>query len=468
MIKYQDFINETKLTGEKDGFHLELNDNGELLPPFQYYRQEEMDSNNYFVLKSIPYEEYLPIDHGIRNRVTLLKGSTYQDTVVPNKRGDILRNVNFNEDNYYFYQMFSTPVMELETLGVTIKYKEDPERFDVQLTQDGRLHFIVIEKNSEVTSVRLNHGSRSGGDRAERIIGNKFGWSLQRTKIKKVLIQNKLDDNRNIIPHERREAILKDVLKTDLNTLNTYKDIFVLDNIYNAVSKYDLIITDGQYAGKKIEVKRYDIKEIFYTTFRQDGDYKKDILIAEQLKISTKFGLKKLVELYKEMNPTVDIQPLIANYRIDKGEQLSNYFNIGLEGQYKNLIDNIRKFYNDKIAILKNKYEQIDNHLIMMDVFGIYFFNNDSGEDGFLIKNEDDNLEYYWKLIKGTWGLYRISLVAKVDPSAKKHVWAGDLNTFIETFDVGDIETIQKDTIENTAIGTIVWDNNKGYWVTQQ
>ena len=161
----------------------------------------------------------------------------------------------------------------------------------------------------------------------------------------------------------------------------------------------------------------------------------------------------------------MNIEPLLINYRHDKGYELSNYFKKESIHPYKNLVDDIRKFYNDKIGIIKQKYDQINKNLIMMDIFGIYFFNKEDGEDGFLIINENDNLEYKWTLIKGTWGLDRISLVLKVDPSAKKNVWVGDLNIFVETYDVGDLSKIQRNIIEDTKIGTIKWDNDKGYWV---
>lgn len=463
MLKYQDFINETTLTIEKYGLNLELNDKGISLPPFLFYKRNEY--NRYYILKFISYEEYIPVYGDIKNRVTLLKGTTYEDTEIVNKKGTILKDTNFDKNNYYFYQIYYTPFIEWETLGIPIKYDEFPDKFDEEYTVDGKMHFVVIEKNSNVRTVTLNNGSRSGGNRAEKIISNKFGWELDGTKIEKKLIKNKFDEDQNIISKEKRYAILKDVLETDIETLYKYNDIFVLDNKYDIISKYDLIIKNGKYAGKKIEVKKYDTRDLFYSSYKNDGDYKKEILIAEQLKISTKSGLKSLVELYKRINPEVNIEPLLINYRHDKGYELSNYFKKESIHPYKNLVDDIRKFYNDKIGIIKQKYDQINKNLIMMDIFGIYFFNKEDGEDGFLIINENDNLEYKWTLIKGTWGLDRISLVLKVDPSAKKNVWVGDLNIFVETYDVGDLSKIQRNIIEDTKIGTIKWDNNKGYWV---
>lgn len=461
ILNYFDFINETKMTSEKDGAHLELNDRGKKLPPFSYYYEPEMDDNNYFVIKSIPYEEYRPT----YNRVTLLDKSLYFDTDVPNRKGEKLDFVDFDDDKYYFYKMVSTPRSRREIHGVPVRYLKSPQRFGDQLTKDGRKHYIVIPKahnRENVTSVRLNSSERGGaGDKAEKIIRDKFGWKLEQTKISKNIIQNKYDDN-GIVPGHKKKAVLFDILKADIEVFRKYKDLFDFADT-ETISKHDLVITNGKHAGEKIEVKKYSSKDLFYA-----NGAPKEVMVSEQLKISDYAGVKRVVDLYQTMNPNDDVSPLLLNYSKDGGLELNDYFKKEGGGRYRDLVSRIRKFFNDKIYIMKEKYDNIPQDQIMTNVFGVYFFSHDNGVDGFLIKNENNNFQYLWRLSDSHWGLERVNLKVKVNPQAKRMVWLGDLNIFVETFEVGNLKVIpskENSIIRGTDVGAIKWDGKKGYWV---
>jgi len=473
MLKYEQFLFETKMSYEKEDFHLELNNLGKLLEPFLYYYRPQLHDNYYFVLKRIPYNEYTPQN----NRVTLLGGTIYKDTdsyIVKRQLG----NTNFNQNNYYFYKLVSTRRRhQKEPHGTSISYKEEPNRFNDQLTRDGNLHFIVIKHNSIVYSVRLNGGQRSAaGDSAERVIAGKFRFTIDQTKISKKIKKKVLN---GIIPPREGRSILFDILGTEENLFNEYEDLFEFENPSEVLNKYDLIIPDGELIGKKIEVKKYNISALF----DRNGN-RKSIEMAEQLKIGDKQPLKKLVDLYHRLNPNVDVTPLIGNYDTDRGVELNNLFGIrATPRNQNNLVNNIRNFYNRRIEYMYEKYRRIPNDLIMRDIYGVYFFHNEYGIDGFFIKSVSDgikNFEYNWELVNAQWGLKRIKLMFKVDPDAIRMIWLGDERIFIETFRVGDkiqakaLENMyleyQKNKsllpiIRNTEVGPVKWSSNDGYWV---
>jgi len=487
MLNYNKFLNETNMTSEKEGDDLELNDRGKKLPPFKYYYSPEMNNKNYFVLKSITFNDYEPQN----NRVTLLKLSLWEDTEIRNRRNKILDDTTFNQNDFYFYRLVSTNRRSRESTGVSIPYT--PDRFNNQLTIDNKLHFIIIRKNENIPNVRLNSGQRSSvGYNAEKIISDKFGWELVRTKISKKILGSDYDAN-GIIDNTQKRAIFSDILKTDIGVLNRYADLFTLEDPGMELNKYDLIIKDEKKdsISKKIEVKKYNSKYLISkpkedeeTEDKEDKETKvKKILMSEQLKISTKSGLKKLVDLYKEMNPDVNVYPLLNTYRIDKGVELNNFFRKDNNGGYDELIQNIRNFYNERIDYMFEKYNEIDDDLIMKKIYGVYFFNNDNGVDGFLIKTENEfdtkikyNLKYTWEKVESHWGLLRIKLMVEVNPNATRMVWLGNEKLFIRTFKLNnfkltnklkeeDEKTNHNPIIVNTDIGSIKWSSSDGYWV---
>lgn len=456
MLKYEQFLLETFLSEEKAGLHLELNDAGKNKEPFEYYYSPQMDDNNYFVMKSIPFDEYEPEG----NRVTYLYNTIFKDTHVQGRKK--LNNTNFDEDQYYFFKLVSTPRRhdDNEVHGVSIAYNGNEDRFnEFQLTQDGRKHYIVIEKNKYSSLVRLNSGQRHAtGDRAEKLIANAFGWRLDKTKINIPIVKRNVANH--IIPDAERKAVLSDILKG-----NNGDDLFDLEPP-EPINKYDLVITHGNFEGKKIEVKRYSAEDIFYKT-----GIPKKILMAEQLKIATKPGLKKLVDIYKEMHPEANVQPLLENYRNDRGLQLSNYFSKDGGGDHEVLIDNIRRFYNARINYMFGKYANIPKNLLMDGIYGIYFFNDDNGVDGFFIRTENPeggrNLRYSWEVEVSHWGLNRIKMMVEVNPKSYRLVWVGDLYTFVETYEVDQVSKIpskEDSIIRGTDVGTIAWDRTKKYW----
>jgi len=473
MLNYYEFINETNMSPEKAESHLELNNKGKKLPPFEDYYVQELDDKYYYVLKHINANEYDPTN----NRVTELLNSLWLDTDEP-RNNVLLRDVNFNPNNYYFYQLVVAErnKYKMEIHGVTLPYSDD--RFDPLLT-NGRKHFVVIKKKSNVPNVRLNtgNGRSASGIKSEVIIANKFGWEPDGTSISKELISN------GVI------AKFTDVLKTQMGILDNNEDLFDLVDTNAHLNKHDLIITSGEYIGKKIEVKKYDVADLFYR-----NNTSKPIMMAEQFKIATKGGLKKLVMIYNELNPDVNVQPLIGNYSEDGGVELNEFFKKDYNGEHGQLIQNIRDFYNKRIDYMFNKFRKLDLDLVMRDVFGIYFFNNEKGIDGFLIKtfNIEDhriNISYFWDKIESQWGLNRIKLLFNVNPNAYRYVWLGEEKTFAKTFEVGsrerlrelkeeDSKTEHKPIIEEVECEgedkfgnkivyykTIQWDSTNGYWV---
>lgn len=446
MYNYYNFINETVLTHGKKDLNLEFNDKGRKMLPFIYY----FTLNKYIILKRINFDEYQPNT----NRVTFLTGSTYLDNEISNKRNYLLENKDFDNENYFFYKIVSYNFQEDNPSIVSIPY--DETKFNDQLTYNNKVHFIVIKKNTNVTSVRININQRhTFGYNAEQTISDKFGWSLKNTKIKSDIVK--------VINGNKQKAFLTDILKTDLDTLNRYQDLFQINNINTPLNKYDLIIKEGEHIGKKIEVKKYNMRSLFY----KDDITPKTLMMAEQLKIATKPGLKKLVTLYHEMNPDIDVSFLLNNFNLDKGEKLSKFF----RKDDNPIVEDIKKFYNDRINYMLNKFSEINN--IMTDIFGIYFFNNKTGVDGFLILNHEIN--YTWRAVNSQWGLKRIKILFTINPNADKYVWIGNRKTFVKTFKVNDFDAYKelkridkisehKPIIKNTDIGTIKWNSTEGYW----
>lgn len=465
MLNYNNFILETNMSEEKYTYNLELNKKGKLLEPFDWYYRKENHDNYYFVLKSIPFEEYEPDG----NKVTYLSKTIYKDT--DSFRNRKLNNVNFDPDNYLFYELYSTKRKNRETHGVSVNFDEN--RFEKQLTNDNRKHFIVISKNDIVYTVRINSGQRSGhGDKSEKIIADKFGFEQSNTKIYK-----NIKRNNDILPYERKRSILFDILGMNDDLMNRYDNLFELDTISENIEKYDLIISDGNLKGEKVEVKKYDVHSLFY----RDGK-SKTLEMAEQLKIASKKQLKDLVVLYSEMN-NVNVNNLLSNYDNDKGYELNSFFRTRYNGEHLNLVQEIRNFYNSRIKYMFDKYKNISKDRIMKTIYGVYFFNNETGVDGFLIRTFNEygkmNFEYEWELIRSQWGLDRIKLVYKVNPNALRMVWLGDDKNFIETFEVGDIkqsELLEKESkkrqynkdweviIRPENHNPIRWNSSKGYW----
>lgn len=461
ILNYYNFLLETRMTSEKEGSHLELNKNGKNLEPFKFYYKPEFNEN-YYILKNISFEDYKPLN----NKVTLLFNTTYKDNDEDSKKK--LINTDFNENDYYFYQLYFTK-KRYRIPGININFMKNINKFNITKTEDDRLHFIVIQKNNNVTNVKLNSGisARSiSGDKAEKILSNKFGFTIKQTKINKKI---------NIIPENKKKSILYNILTTNIND---YDNLFDFVDNDEHLNKYDLIINDGILTGSKIEVKKYDIQSLFY----KNGQPKK-IEMSEQLKISNKSQLKQLVDLYKKTNPNENIEPLINNYINDHGLQLSNLFSLRYNGEHINLINNIREFYNTRIDYLFNKYKDIPNEYIMNDIYGIYFFNTESGVDGFLIEskndNNDNNFKYFWNKSIANWGLKRIKLLFEIDPKSYRMVWLGDQDKrfFIKTFQIGDflqskilkkeyVKSNYQPIIKNTEVGPIKWDYRKGYWVS--
>ncbi|MCB1713174.1 MAG: hypothetical protein KDH96_12090, partial [Candidatus Riesia sp.] len=209
--------------------NLELTDKFKNRPdsPFNYYFKTGLNDTHYFVFSSITYDEYQPAG----NRVTFLKKTTFLDTV-DGRPNYSLRDPNiFSNNDYYFYILTSTQRRNLgekgsETHGITINLDKDPRRFSVQRTEDGKKHFVVIEKDDNATSVRLNSGkSRFDALGAEKVIQTKFGWNRNQKSIKKRLIKYQTNDNGEIIPDRYQEATLHDIMAS-----SEYTNIFDIEN----------------------------------------------------------------------------------------------------------------------------------------------------------------------------------------------------------------------------------------------
>lgn len=496
--KFLDFINETYISTNKSHMNLELNNLGKKLLPFAYYYESVRDIKFYYVLKRINYEEFIKKFNEDDDRVTYLNKYTYKDNKVEGRKKLDIDNIDLYENNFYYYQMIKTLRKEKGKI-ISYEKEKDTREWVPCLTENNNLHFIIIQNNTNIGTVRLNGYSArtTSGQRAENVLHNKFGWIIQQTKI-----QNKINfgDDVDILPDKFRKSVLYNIIGQDEELIRDNSELFSFEN--NVLSKHDLIIPNNNYdeslRNKKIEVKKYSVSSLFT---KNTGFLSNEILLAEQLKISNKSQLKKLVELYKYKNPDKDVDILLNNYNRDGGDELSKYFKKNYNGVHIELVNNIKSFYNRRIRYIYEKFEMIDKGDIMKDVYGIYFFNNVTGVDGFLIKIYKDfnkknisrtleeqirdsnrNIVFDWKLDTNSyWGLYRINIVYQVKTDAMRLVWMGEnnphgyKNTFAETFIVGDLETSMqlrnidnemdhRPILKNTSKGDIQWSTVDGYW----
>jgi hypothetical protein len=204
----------------------------------------------------------------------------------------------------------------------------------------------------------------------------------------------------------------------------------------------------------------------------------KEILMAEQLKISSYKGVEKLIKLYSKNVEQLDDN--IERYLIDN---INTVFSVRYDGSLLDTVNDIRDYYNNKIMKIFKMFEKSDVNRIMSQdkVYGVYFFSQISGVDGFLVKTEDDgvkNFNYEWKLVKSQWGLYRIKLLFTVNPNAYRYVWVGNEETFYKTFrlnNINEYKSLKNKTINNpqrlnitiqTDNGILIWCDTKGYWIT--
>jgi len=487
MLSFDKFLLlETNITIEKANMNLELNHKGYLLPPFQ-----NLNNEFFYVFKNISYNDFVNTFEN-DDKVTYLKNTIYKDNKEEGRK-KLDNNEIFNEEKYYYYQIFKiNKILNnnkelLFSLNYNLTKDDNNYNWTPHLDNNQNKHFIIIEKNTNVSTVKLNGNSKRtfSGENAENILHKKFGWIVDQTKIQNKLNLN--DQNLEILPKEFEKSMLYKILGQKKEILETNKDFFTFNN--QNLSKYDLVIPNNaspDLRGKKIEVKKYGIEELFGKLINNRKIISNEILLAEQMKISNKHQLKKLIDLYKYRNPDVDVEPLLINYNNDRGETLSNLFKYDYNGEHKNLINNIRNFYNSKIEIIFESFERIGTENLMRDVYGIYFFNNETGVDGFLIKIKDENninnITFKWIIKVSHWGLKRIQILYQVKKSAKRLVWLGDnnpleyKNTFAETFEIGDLkksielkmidnELNHRPILKNTSKGTIQWDSNFGYWL---
>jgi len=499
ILKYSEYINETRISVEKHGKTLELNRSGRMIKSFSYM-DDDVNKLMYFVLKSIKGIDKKTL---LDNRITLLTSTKFKDTDPTydiednvNRYSDIKSNIGVNifgksndsdieyidneivdygmilddKRNYYLYQVEFADFRGKDRSDTVIVYDED--RFEPYVSDDGKFHYVLMERGKNISTVRLNNKQRHGsGQNAEIIISNRFGWELSPSKIKS-------SDFISVINNEKR--IINSILKTDNDSISDLFKFSLDVDSTSTISKHDLVIkSNSNYDinDKKVEVKRYSGRSLY-----NRNKIPVDVLLAEQLKISTKPSLLNLVKVYGEVTGE-NIESLKILYDLDNGDSLSKFFNKNKPVDYINdgLIERIQKFYNDKIDILLNKYKNIiwetdsngivtrSNNRIMTDTYGIYFFNKDSGKDGFFVKM--DNFEYDWIINSSHWGINRIQLMMKIKGDPNRFVWLGEEQDFIEIshkVSTKDVKPNDKDNtvnaVYNDEIIKIVWNTDKGYW----
>jgi len=489
LLKFDQFLNETNITTGKIDMTLELNKKGELLPPFVYFNKE----NYYYILKYINTinfhqngEHLNNKDYRIllNNKVTKLTPSTYKDNEsIEGSRNRL--DINRLEGLYFIYKIKHSEikVIDNEKEGITINYDDDKNRFENTVINN-KSHYILIKQNTNVNTIRLNSNQRYGfGSKAEVVLSKRFGWILKPTKI----------ESKEIIKLIDEKSVIKKILTTNDNDIPNLVHFDTGTTVFN---KYDLVIEDENGGNDKfIEVKKYNTDDLFY---KKDNHESKPILIAEQLKIATKQSLLKIIKIYLNEYDNIDdndqyIKLIEEIYNIDKGDTLGECFrkNANIHNILNNIdinniqinydiinrlivdINLIKQFYNKKVKLLLHEYKKsLSMEIIMKKVYGIYFFSDSKGMNGFLLKstniNRKPNFEYYWQISDSHWGLNRIQLMAKIVNNPYKYIWLGDESKFIKTYNILDNNypfniSDENITYDYTKI-TVQWNSQNGYW----
>ena len=198
------------------------------------------------------------------------------------------------------------------------------------------------------------------------------------------------------------------------------------------LNKHDIEITLPS-GTKKIEVKKYDESRIFG----------KSIMLAELYKIADRLPLKKIVDLYNEVNTTDKVFTNISSLDVltdairdvtnDDSNKVRNFFN-----------DRIKKFF-DVISL------NMDD--VQKDVFGVYFFNEEDPTGGFLLKKEELRYHTTIDMPKAWLGFFRFTFWVDIPGEDDVHpmVWGGK-------------DFIDREEAINTGM---VFDEDMGYWVAR-
>jgi len=288
--------------------------------------------------------------------------------------------------------------------------------------------------NSEILTktkkqlLKLNSGQKrvKTGQWAEDLLVKKYKWVDKKKNpqdTKKIVLKL-------TVPSETTKGTkLKQVTISDILE-NIDDDLFINSLIINKdLNKYDLLVNiNGEK--EKLEVKKYSDRQVIG----------KKIMFAEQKSIKTKEQLISVVKTYNKVtNDNLFVDELkdrnliseIFNRKEDGTEKIIKFYNDGIESFYQKLMD---------------RGEELD---VQKDVYGIYFFNKESGKDGFLIKNFNEDgtsiINYKWEFVSGHWGFNRLTIFSYIPREVKKWVWNG--NNFIE-----------KDLAIN-------FDESTGFWV---
>ena len=466
MLKYQEFINESKIDStyaDNENKHRLLfsetisKDFSERRNEFPLFYQFYLDSDVFYGLRFITDNDDIDriVDDYENIRFTLLLSRSYRDTEdeLPGDHKHLLTyeggrfnlsQIIENKENYYFYKIVEGPRNN--------NIPNWDEAVDFEQINEKRWIF-VIRKESTCSLVKTE-SRESSGTWAERHLSKLYGWKEDPKKIK-------LNFTYNGAAITRANGLINTVFNS------TDADIFEIEDNPETCFKYDLVMPDG----KKIEVKKYNIKEIW------KNNAPVPILLAQQIRMASRETLVKIVRMYRDLleedtpeydavNDLVEMQP----------RELQDYFDVRKQpgGRLNPICTTIKAYYNSRIRRLVEKFNAMNQNLWMQGIYGIYFCDEDrtTRKRDFLVKvgeNGVRNFNYFWREFNSWLGFNELKLFMTVKGEAWEYILS-EWDTFVRTFQVENHEEYLAD-IENGEIDiddkTYKYNDMDHYWVEE-
>lgn len=409
------------------------------------------DPDKFVGLKLLDDSEINSVIRNYRNgRFTWFNRSVWKDTEAESRKNlsiDQLRNILDTRDNYYFYNL-----VRGDRNSIQAPIREDVD--EVISTDDGRNWTFIITKNTPCQLVKMKSRGE-GGKWAEYKLSSLYDWEHKSSSIRLKIKKN--------------GEILK-VIRSDENSGKLYnilhsndEDIFEIVDDPNTFVKYDLIVDDD----KKLEVKKIrNESEIWDETT-------KPYQLAEQCKIANRTQIEKAVAWYRNLyshlpdsEEFIESDLLFRTYVGDR--EISNVFKSSYGGEFSEICEKIRDFFNSKIDRLLESLNNIPKRKWMAGVYGIYFtgLNRTDRRMDFLIKI-DEGVRYEWDSIPSEWGFNRLKLFTFVNGNAWEYLLTED-NNFVKAFQLKNWRNYiqQKKNGEITAYdGSVyIYDESISRW----
>lgn len=462
ILNFYNFLNESKIDDtfgtdiEKslllfsDTIRKDFIKGGNKFPIFYPYY---VDDDVFYGLSLVGPTEVGTIGGKFRDcRFTMLGKTSYKDTTEEGRRKlsyDEVANISHNKNDYYFYHLVcgdrnNTGTPNKDDPTTVIKYGDDD-------------WYFVIKKGINCTMVKLK-SRQEGGYWAEHQLIGKHGWGERHHDIKMKIMKNDI-----LI---RSNGLIKNIMQSSDD------DIFSVEDDPLTFFKYDIVIDEGMPTEKRIEVKKYEHKE--RDILSADGE-SKDIMLAEQCKISDRSTLKRVIKWYGEIFPRdLEVKRLLDMDERSIHREFSLKFKEDGHWIYNpdesEITQTIRDYYNERIERLLEIFNNVNPDRWMRGVYGIYFAGPNRGDrrEDFLIKI-DENVSFEWKIVKEWAGFNRLKLFMKINKNAWEHILV-EGNNFEETFRLRDFEyheSRRKDGIIRTPRIIYKYDPNKSLWIKE-